>query len=453
MQIKSEQTEIMNADLRKLVWKLSLPSIASMVLLGFNNLSDTFLIARFLGNTALSGAALASPLVTIVIGIGYWIGTGAAHIISNALGENDSEEQEKTLSSLLLLNFILCLFIVLPFYIYAEPLLKMIGSKGEALIYASAYLRTTLYLAPVWVYALSLHMIIRSEGKIKEAAWMIGRGLLVNMVCTSIFLGIFKTGIEGAAWGTHIGMITLTAEQIFYFKNKNSSIRGNIFSWCYYPKTVNQLLACGLPAFIFNLMSFIQAAVVFHIVTQIGTQEEVAFYAMSNVLYLFLMTPMYGFMRAYQPVAGINYGARLYMRVRKGFYIFSFASYVFILPLWLLIILLPELTVGLLLPEYTLHKADVINLRLYFSSVPLLPVMFMALSLFPSVKVSHYATAVVSVRQLLLYIPAMLLFSYWLGISGIYAGSSLVNLLVFIGTIYLLYKCMTKLNENDGQCL
>jgi Na+-driven multidrug efflux pump len=67
-------------------------------------------------------------------------------------------------------------------------------------------------------------------------------------------------------------------------------------------------------------MSLVQAIVVFNAIVNAGTKDDLAFFAAANRIQLFLMTPLFGLMRALQPVVGINFGAGQYERVKKAFF-------------------------------------------------------------------------------------------------------------------------------------
>ena len=113
---QDQKALILSHDIKKLVWKLSLPSIASMVLFGLNTVSDSIFVGQLIGQAALSGVALAGPLTAIVLGFGYWIGTGAANVLSIALGADDKKTQQGILANTAILTLAMTLLFALPIY-------------------------------------------------------------------------------------------------------------------------------------------------------------------------------------------------------------------------------------------------------------------------------------------------------------------------------------------------
>lgn len=442
---KAQETLILTQDLQKLVWKLSLPSIAAMVFLGLNTVADAFFVGQLLGKTALAGVALANPYIAIVMGLGYGIGAGAGNVLSIALGANNTDRQQQLLGTVAALSLVCASVLAGGLYVFAKELLQMIGGRGPMLDYGVAYLRTALCTAPIWVYALSLNMLIRGEGKMLKSAQMIFYTLLANVILTPCFIKYFHMGVVGAAWATNIGMLLLAVQGFLYFFKGKASFQSDIKSMSCEVETGQLVLQAGFASFMFNLMSLVQALVVFYIVAGIGSAKQIAFYAATNVLYLFLMTPLHGLMRALQPVAGINFGASQYLRVKESFLLFSKKGILLILPLWALLILFPQPIMQLILPDASISATDLIHFRIYIFSIPFLPIVFMSLALLPAINQSLQATRIVLGRQLLLYIPVMIVLPRFLGLSGVYLGSSLVNITIFVWTLLVLDKTMKKL--------
>jgi Na+-driven multidrug efflux pump len=115
MALKDKQKQfILSESLTKVMWKLSLPAIAAMVLFGLNAFMDTVYIGQLMNETALAGVALAYPLTSILLGLGSWAGTGAANLLSIALGDDDQLTQAGILSNATLSALISTLLVAVP---------------------------------------------------------------------------------------------------------------------------------------------------------------------------------------------------------------------------------------------------------------------------------------------------------------------------------------------------
>lgn len=448
MEVKNQQRQlILNDSLRVVMWKLSLPAIAAMVLFGLNAFMDTIYIGQLMNETALAGVALAYPLTGILMGLGSWAGTGAANLLSIAIGDEDEATQAAIIPNAKLFSIISTLIIALPAYFFAEPLIRMMGGKGAILKEGVTYFKVTLLAAPFWVYGLTLNMIIRGEGKMAIAARLMVYGLAINLIVTPLFIRFLDLGVAGAAWGTNIGMLIYSVVCFGYFKKGNASFRSEVNSLKYTKEIFQSIMKMGFPGFIMTIMSLIQSIVVFNAIVNIGTDADLAFFAGANRFLFFLMTPLIGLMRALQPVQGINFGAGQYDKVKKSFWLFTKTGTLMVAPFWLLITLFPEESMALVLPDMVFSKQDLMNVRVYILVLPMLPLIFMSLTLFPAIKEEKYASVIGLARQLFFYVPAMLLLPRFLGMEWVYYGATLIDLIVTIWILWVVLKLFKKLDN------
>lgn len=442
---------IVTEPLSKVMWKLSIPAIFAMVLYGLNAFMDTVYIGQLLNESALSGVALSYPLTSLMLGFGSWVGSGAGNHLSVLLGKDDKEEQRKVMPNATLFMLLGTLVFALPSYIFAEPLIQMMGGTGEVLDYGVHYFKITLLASPLWVYALQLNFIVRSEGKMGTAALIMVYGLVVNLILTPIFISYLNMDVDGAAWATNIGMLVYCIVGHLYFQRGKASFDSNINAIGYDRKVFGIIVKLGFPGFIMTLMGLIQAIVVFNAVVQVGTEEDLAFFAAANRILLFLMTPLFGLMRALQPVEGVNFGAQQFDRVKQSFLLFSKTGVLLVLPFWGFLMLFPQLSINLVLPDTVLDHEDILNFRIYVAIIPFLPFVFMALTNLPAIEQPKYASIIGVARQLVFYVPVMLLLPKWMGVKGIYYGATAIDIIVTVWLTYIVYKSFQQLEKTQQE--
>ena len=435
MNNKKQKEFILTENLTKIMWRLSLPAIAAMVLFGLNSFMDTVYIGQLMNEQALSGVALAYPLTGILLGLGSWAGTGAGNSLSILLGKDDKEQQSKIVANTALFSFFSAAIVTIPTYLFAEELIALLGGRGEILGYGTKYLQTTLLFSPFWVYGLALNFIVRSEGKMKQAATMMSYGLAVNLVLTPIFIHYFRMGVEGAAWATNVGMAIYSVVGYLYFARGKATFVANHNSLKYDKEVFKDISRLGLPGFILTIMGLVQAIVVFNAIVNTGSDRDLAFYAAVNRIMFFLMTPLFGLMRAMQPVVGINYGAGNIDRVKQSFILFCKAGFFLILPFWILLMIFPESSVALVLPDIQFLGTDTLNARIYLLVLPFLPVVFMALTLFPAVNKDKQASIIGLARQVVFYVPAMWFLPKLFGVEWVYYGSTIIDIVITLWTV------------------
>lgn len=449
MDIRNQQKEfILNEKLNKVLWKLSLPAIAAMVLFGLNAFLDTVFVGQLINETALAGVSLAYPLTGIMLGLGSLAGTGAANALSIALGANDTAVQKKLLGNATFMMIVSTAIFAVPAYWFAKPLIQMMGGSGAILQEGVTYFRVTLLGSFFWVYGLGLNFIVRGEGKMKQAALMMIYGLVVNIILNPIFIKVFHWGVAGAAWATNIGMIVYCLTEYRYFIAGKASFEAKVWSISYDQTIFKAIFSMGMPGFIMSMMGLIQAIVVFNALSNFGTERDLVFFAAANRIILFLMMPLFGLMRALQPVLGISFGAGDYTRVKQSFILFTKAGFYIVTPFWLLLTLFPEGALHLILPTMVFVPEDLFNFRVYVLVLPALPLVFNALTLFPSINKGKYGSIIGLARQIVFYVPAMLLLPRLLGVKWVYFGATTIDLVLTLWVLGIVSRLFKKLHQN-----
>ena len=428
---KDQQQEmILQGKLTRVMWKLSLPAIMAMMLFGFNTFMDTVYIGQLMDEVALAGVSLAYPLTSIMMGFGSWAGTGAGNLLSISIGKKDTATQEKILSNTSIMMIVVSVLFAVPAYIYAEYLIRRMGGTGEVLAYGVRYFRVSVLSTPFWVFGLGFNMIVRGEGKMKEAAIMFVYGLVLNLVLTPVLIYFFDMGVEGAAWATNLGMLVYTVVGYRYFASGKASFNAKIHSLAYTPHVLKSVIKLGFPGFVLSAMSVVQALFVFNAIVGVGDEGDIAFFAASHRILLFMMTPLFGMMRALQPVVGVNYGAKQYDRVREAFFTFCKHGFYIVFPFWLVMSLFPQYCLGLVLPNVDFQAQDLWNFRIYIFMLPFLPFVFNSLTFLPAIGKPKNANIIGMARQLVFYVPVMLILPSYLGLRGVYIGATAIDLFI-----------------------
>jgi Na+-driven multidrug efflux pump len=430
----------------QVMWHMSWPAVAVMVFWGLNAVMDAVFIGQLLGEQALAGAVLAYPITQLTLGLSSLAGIGGGVALSIAIGRGDREAMRQLPGTVLAIAAALALAYAVVGGIFAEQLITAMGGRNELIGIGAAYLRASALGGIGAIAGMSLNMLLRGEGKMKLAAGYMAIGLLVNIVLTPTLIIVFDSGVAGAAWATNIGGLIGAWLVWRRFRLGRAS----------YPVDpgyigLNRILSrrivrLGTPAMIMSSMGLVQALVVFNVLTRIGDQADIAFYGAAWRILIFMITPLFGLMRAFQPVAGINYGAKQWFRIRQSYWTFVAAGTALIVPAWGLMTAFPEQTLALMLPGMVFAPADIHHFRVLLVVLPLLPITFTALALLPAIEQPGKATLVSMSRQLLLYVPVMLVLPRLIGVPGIYYGATAIDLLC---SLWLLLLVRSSLKDRQ----
>lgn len=447
---KDQQKQMILSDnLWKVMWRLSWPAVIAMVLYGLNTVFDAIFVGQFVGETALAGVSIAYPLSQITLGIGSMIGAGAGSALSIALGANDKDTQKKLLGNVNYLSIVICLVYMIIVWVFATPLVKVMGGYGEPLKLGVTYFKITIIGSIFWIHALAGNMVVRAEGKMKSAAVIMGIGLLVNIIANYIFIVLLNMGVGGAAWGTNLGMLVYTVIGLLYFSRGKASFEAHPFRVKRDKAIIKSIFSMGISSFIMSVMSLVQAIVVFNALSAYGTTYDLAFYGAVYRIFTLLLTPIIGLMRALQPVVGINFGAGKNDRVIRSFRIFAISSMLLMLPFWIAMMISPGIFLSLMFPGKIFDAASLLNFRIYMTLLPVLPVIFMSMSFFPAIDKGKPAAVMGIGRQLVFYVPVMLLMPRFFGVRWVYLGTMLIDILVAIWVVIIVKKEFNILRRNQ----
>ena len=448
---EKQKQYILTGNLWRVMVSVSWPAIIAMVLYGLNSVLDAVFVGRFVGETALAGVSVAYPLSQISVAFGSLIGVGAGSVLSIALGKGDKRTQERLMGNVNLLSIIVTAVYMVLTLMLSKQLIAVMGGTGDALTYGNDYFRSTIFGALFWIYGLAGNMIVRAEGKMKSAAVMMGAGVVVNAFANYILMGVFDFGVRGAAWGTNIAMLVYTLVGWLYFGKGFATFKTKILSIRWDKDIGTSIIRLGMSSLIMSVMSLIQAVYVFNALAKYGTTADIAFYGVVYRIFTFLLTPIFGLMRALQPVIGINYGARQYDRVISAYKIFAVAAVLLTLPFWVLSMAAPDTVLGLMLKDQVFSSAQLVQYRVYMAILPVLSIIFMSMTLFPSVDKGKPAAIIGIARQFAFYVPVMLILPRYIGVAGIYYGSFVIDAIIVLWTAFMVKKEFGELRRKKSQ--
>ena len=434
---EKQKQMILNEGMWKLMIRLSWPAILAMILYGLNTVFDAIFVGQFVGERALAGVSIAYPLSQFTLGVGSLIGVGAGSALSIALGANDKQTQRHILGNINYMSLVIGVIYTFVAWFFAEPLVRMMGGSGEELVLGTDYFRITVLGSIFWMHGLACNMVVRAEGKMKSAALMMGLGLAINIIANYILIAIFHFGVRGAAWGTNIAMFVYTIAGLRYFATKKASFEAQPFRIQRDKKIIQSITSMGMSSMIMSVMSLVQAAVVLNALARYGTTYDIAFFGVTYRIFTLMLTPLFGLMRALQPVAGINYGAGEKERVIRSAKVFSLGGVLFMLPFWLLMMLFPQGVLSPMLPGRIFSAADLMNFRVYMALLPVLPVVFMAMTFFPAINRGKAASLLGIARQLVFYMPVMLVLPRLFGVKWVYFGSTMIDVIIALVAVLM----------------
>ncbi len=432
--------EIRTANMWRLMAKLTPVAVLGMSINSINTFVDALFIGQFLGEKALAAVSLAFPLSFLANSFAAMLGVGGASLLSIAIGAKDEDTQRKIFGSTVVLSVIVSALLMLLGWIFAPAMIAGIGGKGEVLELGTTYYRVLVLGAFFQIFAVALNMLVRAEGKIAAAMVMAIISTVLNMILNPIFIGYLDMGIAGAAYATIISMFLFSLMSVWYFVTNRTSYKVDLSYFKLEEKLVRPILTIGISAMMMQVMFVVQQVVVFKLVAIYGDDWDIAFMGACYRCLILMLVPGFGFASAMQPVSGINFGAKDYTRVKEAFWKFSIGSTLLTSILLLLFELFPVFILQLMLPNASFTPDDIFNFRIMLSPGFMFSLFFMGIILFQSIGEAKVAGIVMILREIVFFIPIVIVLPLWFGITGIYATPVIQNIFLILIVIYLIWK-------------
>lgn len=399
---------MMNTPIPRLIPKLAVPTIISMLVTAVYNMADTFFVSQ-IGTSASGAVGIIASLMFMIQAIGFTFGMGSGNYISRSLGDQNGAEAEKAAATAFFSVFFIGALMIVVGVPLMEPLVYILGATPTIAPYAMEYMRYILFAAPFMLCSYVMNNILRSQGIALYAMFGITAGGILNMVLDPIFIFKLHMGIAGAAVATMVSQMVSFVILLGQCNLRAGSIKIQISKFSPTPRMYGLIFHAGLPSLCRQGLMSISAVVLNYAA---GPYGDTAIAAMSIVsrFMMFINSGLIGFGQGFQPVCGFNFGARRYDRVLESFWFCVKVSVV-------LLTALGALSFGLARPiiaAFRKEDLEVIEigaraLRLQLLTMPIQAWIIMCNMLTQSIGYGFRASLVAMGRQGIFLIPALLL--------------------------------------------
>ena len=314
-------TELGTKPIGALIKQYAVPGIIAMTASSLYNMVDSIYIGHIadVGSLSIAGLAVTFPLMNISTAFGTLVGVGAATMISVLLGQKNYTAASKVLCNEVTLNIITGLLFTLVTLLWMDPILRFFGASNATLPFARSYMTIIAIGNAVTHLYFGLNSVVRSSGNPKLAMGLTLFTVISNAILDPVFIFVLDMGIQGAAIATVLCQFMSLCYTLRYFLDQDRflhiprSLKIFRVDW----KVATDSLAIGLGPFLMNLASCIVVLFINQQLGKWGGDLAIGAYGIVNrVTFLFVMI-VFGFNQGMQPIAGYNYGARQYGRVRE----------------------------------------------------------------------------------------------------------------------------------------
>ena len=402
----------------RLIISLAVPTVISMLVSAVYNSADAYFVSR-IGTSASGAVGVLFSLMAIIQAIGFAVGMGSGSIISRLLGEKEGDEASKIASSALFLGISFGILIVLVMSFRMPYFMESFGATETILPHAVSYGRYIVLGAPFMMGVYALNNILRYQGNAKYGMIGVASGAILNIGLDPLFIFVFNMGTGGAGLATLISQVTSFFILLSFYLTGKSAVRLSFKKVSRSVMTYLHIFKIGLPSL--ARQGFASIAVVL-LNRSAQNYDDPAIAAMSIVskVFMIIFSVMLGICQGYQPVLGINYGAKNYERVRKAFFCTLFLCFLVAIVLGLPTFIFAKQIMSVFTKNDELViKYGITAMRAQCYALALIPLNNITSTTLQVTGRSWTATLIACMRQGIFFIPLILTLPRYFGLLGV----------------------------------
>ena len=444
-------TELGTDNIGRLLKQYALPAIIAQTASSLYNMVDSIFIGQGVGPLAISGLAVTFPLMNLSTAFGTLVGAGAATMLSVLLGQKNYKAANKVLGNVVSLNIIIGLLFMAVALVFIDPILYFFGASENTLPYAKEYITIILIGNVVTHLYFGLNAAMRSSGSPKKAMGLTIFTVVFNTILDPLFIFAFDMGIAGAAWATVIAQTLAMFVVLHHFNDKSKPFHFEKGILRLDIRVAKDSLAIGMGPFLMNAAACLVTLFINQQLRQYSGDLGIGAYGICNrFIFMFIMICM-GLNQGMQPIAGYNYGARQYSRVREVFWKTARLAMVMTTLCFIFGMFFPKAAVGIFTRDPELTDLAARALRITTLVFPIVGFQMIATNFFQSLGMVKKSVILSLSRQILFLLPLLYALPNWFGADGVWMSFPISDALATLLTIYMLGRLFKKFSQlKDG---
>jgi len=440
MQKENTATYLGTETISKLLVKQAVPASIGILVMSLNILVDIIFVGQWIGSTAIAAINVVLPVSFFIAALGMSIGVGGASIISRALGANNKNKALKVFGNQITLTLILTIGFVIAGLWYVDSIIPAFGGKGAIFEPAKIYYTIVLYGVPFLALCMMGNTVIRAEGKPKFAMYAMLFPSVGNLILDYLFINVMDFGMAGAAWATTGSYLLCFIFILWFFISKNSELKIDVSHFGLHKKIVSEISSLGFVTLSRQAVVSITYLFMNNILYNLGGETSVTAYAIVGRMLMFALFPVYGITQGFLPIAGYNYGAQHYDRVKETIatalkYAVGLAVIVFII-----LMVFPETITRLFTTDPEVIKETPSAMRWVFAVTPIVAIQLIGAAYFQAIGKAVPALLLTLTRQGFIFIPLIFILPHYFGELGVWMSFPISDLLATLITAYFLNR-------------
>ena len=414
----------------KLISRLAVPTILSMLVTGIYNTADTFFVGR-ISTQATAAVGLVFSVMAVIQAMGFFCGQGSGTYLSRMLGAGKKQEANEVAATGFALALILGVIVAILGNVFARPLGYALGAGETTIRDTLIYMRIILIGAPFMMAQFVVNNQLRFQGSAMYAMVGLLCGAAINIGLDPLLMFVFHMGVAGAAIATVSGQfISFVVLLIGSAQGDNIHLKiSNVRLNSHYLK---EIVNGGSPALARQGLAAIATLLLNQTAGQMGGDAAIAGMSVVTRVLMLLSSALIGFGQGYQPVCGFNYGAGLYGRVKEGyFFCVKYGTIILTGASALCLAFAPQI-ISFFRDDPEVIAVGTVALRAQAISLPLMATIVITNMMLQSTGKGLKASIASSARNGIFFIPMILILPRLFGLFGVEISQACADVLSFL---------------------
>ena len=424
----------------KLLVRQAVPAAIGILVMSLNILIDTIFVGHWIGSQAIAAINVVLPVSFFIAALGMSIGVGGSSIISRALGSKSKSKALKTFGNQITLTLSLTLTFIAFGLFFIDEIIPVFGGKGAIYEPAKIYYRIVLYGVPLLALCMMGNTVIRAEGKPKFAMYAMMIPSVSNLILDIFLIKFLDLGMTGAAWATTFSYAFCFAFVFWFFISKHSEMKINWTHLKLKKTIVSEISSLGSVTLTRQAVVSVTYLFMNNILFDFGGETSVTAYAIVSRMLMFALFPIFGITQGFIPIAGFNYGAKNYNRVKQTIGIAVRYSIILATLIFVLLFGFPELITKAFTTDISVIEKTPNAMRWVFAATPIIAIQLIGAAYFQAVGKATPALLLTLSRQAFFFIPLIFILPLWYGELGVWMAFPASDVLSTLVTAYFLQK-------------
>lgn len=439
---------MLNEPISRVIPKMAIPTIVAFIINSVYSLADTYFVS-ILGTNATAAVSVNASLDQLIMMTGSLLAIGANSYIARLLGEGKEKKASTVLSSAFFIAFGLGFALMLLGIAFMTPMVRLLGATPTCEQYSIDYATYVLLAAPFMASSFVMNQCLRSEGSATLSMIGMGFGGILNCVLDPIFIFTFDMGVAGASLATAISKLVSFAILIFPYITRRSLLHLSIRNFHPTTNILVQIISVGSSSMFRSLLAVVAGIMLNKLAGNIS-DSVLAGIGVTTKIMMFPFSIILGFGSGFQPVAGFNWGAKRYDRVRESYRFSAIVALIgsAVMALVVAIFANPIIT-AFAGTDPQMQEIGALSIRLQCLALPIHAWVAVVNMFCVGLGNARGAFILATARQGTCFIPILYPMAYLMGAYGVASAQAAADVLTLVLAVPIIIKMLKKVSEAE----